>query len=165
MLTGNTHHPSSWEQWALDTKETSEYGNPTHRPRVMFTFGVNSVCACTQVCADTDPLGMSLRPESAGLRVSMGDFPTWGHIKKKKSRDATLCYKRNSEKYLWNSHKGIPWTLVGLREMGFDTARSRLDRVGGYMATVARLWLVKHLRFYDLLPFGLWDGAQCRPQD
>lgn len=47
------------------------YGNPTHRPKVMFTFGVNSVCVCARLhmclCVDTDPLGKSLicPPEAA----------------------------------------------------------------------------------------------------
>lgn len=42
-------------------KETN-YGNPTHQPKVMFTFGVNSVCACALVynCVDTDSLGRTL---------------------------------------------------------------------------------------------------------
>lgn len=50
-------------------KET-HYGNPNHQPKVMFTFGVNSVCGlivCVHVllymCVDIDPLGKSLMLE------------------------------------------------------------------------------------------------------
>lgn len=35
------------------------YENPNHQQKVMFTFRVNSVCACADayVCLDNDPLG------------------------------------------------------------------------------------------------------------
>lgn len=35
------------------------YENPNHQQKVMFTFRVNSVCACgvAYVCLDNDPLG------------------------------------------------------------------------------------------------------------
>lgn len=136
-------------RWVSDAKETN-YGNPTHQPKVMFTFGVNSVCACAlaYLCVHWS-LGKEFNAWAC-----LCEYGLFAYLREHKKQRCKAEVPKISQKSLWKCHKGISWMSVGLWEMGFDTTQSWLGRVGGYMAIVAQLWLVEHLRFYDLLPFG-----------
>lgn len=131
-------------------RKQTKYGNPTHQLKVMFTFGVNSVCACAleYVCGHWS-LGKKFY--AWALLCELGLF---AYLRENKKLRCKAEVPKNSQKCLWKYHKGISWMSVGPWEMGFDTTQPWLDCVGGYMARVARLWLVEHLTFYDLLPFG-----------
>lgn len=98
--------PGYWGQVGgcrMPRKQTN-YGNPTHQPKVMFTFGVNSVCACAlaYLCVDIDPLGKSLTLEP--VCVSTGYLPTWGNIK---NRDAKQKCQKSLRNPFENAIKGF----------------------------------------------------------
>lgn len=144
--------PGYWGQVGgcrMPRKQTN-YGNPTHQPKVMFTFGVNSVCACAlaYLCVHWS-LGKEFNAWAC-----LCEYGLFAYLREHKKQRCKAEVPKISQKSLWKCHKGISWMSVGLWEMGFDTTQSWLGRVGGYMAIVAQLWLVEHLRFYDLLPFG-----------